>query len=252
MSAQSSVHSETVERLVQAIQTGEFEVGSVLPAERVLAQDLEISRNTLREAIRTLDNAGIVKIRGRSGTLVLPAAASASAALRARAEATGDHSPLDLMIARLAVEPVCAGEAARQLTEEDALSIQTALADQTRAVEKGEDPFEADLLFHTVIAIATHNPALTVVQGQIAQMMHSTLWTELKGNVRATDNSAEHYLEDHRLIARAIEAGDPRRASQLMLSHLTDIETALHAHAAHRREAVVPDLPMEQTSTTHD
>ncbi|MBE1878301.1 FadR/GntR family transcriptional regulator [Myceligenerans pegani] len=237
MTAPSSLHAETVDRLLTAIQAGEFAVGSVLPPERVLAQNLEISRNTLREAIRTLDNAGVVQIRGRSGTLVLPAAVSSSTALRARAEATGDHSPLDLMIARLAVEPVCAEHAALQHTEEDAQRIRAALADQAEAVREGADPFEPDLLFHTAVAAASRNPALAALQAQLAQMMHSTLWTELKGQARDDLNGAERYLAHHEHIAHAILDRDPRRAGQLMTSHLTDIETALHSQAKRRSEA---------------
>jgi GntR family transcriptional repressor for pyruvate dehydrogenase complex len=237
MIERTSIHAETIESLMSAIQSGEYEIGSTLPSERALAHELEISRNTLREAIRSLDNAGVVQIRGRSGTVVLPEALSAAAALRARAEATGDHSPLDLIVARVAVEPACAEQAALNHTEEDAQRLRAALDAQSEAVRKDVDPFEPDLLFHTAIATASHNPALAALQGQLAQMMHSTLWTELKGHALVASASAEQYLTHHHHIAQAIIDRDGRRARQLMASHLAEIETALHAQAADRAGA---------------
>ncbi|WP_165368175.1 FadR/GntR family transcriptional regulator, partial [Phytoactinopolyspora endophytica] len=207
-------HTETVDRLLSAIQDGDFAIGSVLPPERVLATDFGVSRNTLREAIRALANAGVVEIRGRSGTVVLPAAASYSVALRARAEAAGDHSPLDLVVARLSVEPACAEHAAIHHTEEDLRRMSDALAQQEAAVHSGDDPSAPDLLFHSAVAAATHNPALAVLQNQLAQMMHGSLWTELKGNARAGAEAGERYLSHHRTIADAVAAGDPRRAGQ--------------------------------------
>src|SRR5690606_6660734 len=108
------VHAHTVDRLLAAIREGQFPVDSALPSERTLATQLGVSRNTLREAIRALSHAGVLDIRGRSGTVVTPSATSYDASLRARAEAAGEQSPLDLMVARMAVEPTCAEHAAAQ------------------------------------------------------------------------------------------------------------------------------------------
>ncbi|GAA4917270.1 FadR/GntR family transcriptional regulator [Nesterenkonia rhizosphaerae] len=228
---QTTRHSDTVSRLLTAIQEGHYPIGSALPSERELAATFDISRNTLREAIRTLANAGVVEIRPRSGTVVLPGASSRNVALRARAEASGDHSPLDLIVARLALEPVCAEYAADHRSEEDLRSLAEALHKQEAAVTRGEDPSEPDVMFHSAIAAATHNPALAILQSQLAQMMHGSLWNELKGHAREAASANEKYLDHHRLIYDAIADQDSRRAGHLMTSHLADIESALRAEA---------------------
>lgn len=226
-----SVHTTTVDRLLGAIREGDFPVDSVLPSERTLAQQFGVSRNTLREAIRALAHAGVLEIRGRSGTLVTPAATSYDAALRARAEATGEQSPLDLMIARMAIEPVCAEQAAIQARRHDIASAKEALHRQHEALENGTDPAEPDLLFHTAVANATRNPALISLQGQLAQMMRGDLWAELKAHIRQTDEDVRKYVLHHERIFDAIRRGDARRAHQLMFRHLVDIEDALVADA---------------------
>lgn len=222
-----SVHGHTVDRLLTAIREGQFPVDSVLPSERTLATQLGVSRNTLREAIRALSHAGVLDIRGRSGTVVTPSATSYDAFLRARAEAAGEQSPLDLMVARMAVEPICAEHAALQAGTRELSVAEEALRRQREAMDEGTDPAEPDLLFHTAVASATRNPALITLQGQLAQMMRGDLWAELKGHVRRSDDDLRKYLNHHERIFDAIRRRDSRRAHQLMMMHLTDIEDAL-------------------------
>ncbi|MFD1718438.1 FadR/GntR family transcriptional regulator [Georgenia deserti] len=231
MARPASVHAQTVDRLLTAIREEQFAVGSVLPSERALAQQLGVSRNTLREAIRALAHAGALEIRGRSGTVVTPSSTSYDAALRARAEAAGEQSPLDLMVARMAVEPTCAEHAAAQAGEAELEAMRNALERQHEAVIAHQDPAAPDLLFHTAVAGATRNPALIALQGQLAQMMSGDLWAELKGHVRQSEDHLYRYLTHHDLIFDAVQSGDGRRARQLMIMHLVDIEEALLADA---------------------
>src|SRR5947208_5125263 len=106
------LYASIVDQLVEGIRAGVFPPGRALPPERALAERLRVSRSSLREAIRVLEHAGVLDVRTGSGTYVSEYGASSAAALRAHAASIGEHSPLDVVVARRSVEPVCAELAA--------------------------------------------------------------------------------------------------------------------------------------------
>jgi GntR family transcriptional repressor for pyruvate dehydrogenase complex len=222
----SGIYTSVVDEILNSITSGGFAVGSPLPSERVLAGQLQVSRGSLREALRVLQHAGILESRPGSGTYVADGG-SRAALLRAQAVSVGQHSPLDLIVARAAVEPVCAESAAVAHHGGDLAAIRAALDEQTTRTESGDDPTRADHDFHIAIAAASHNGVLLAIEHTFINLMQERLWLELKGRSRA--HSSADYLEHHRLIYRAIEQRDARRAGQMMAMHISAIETGLIA-----------------------
>jgi GntR family transcriptional regulator, transcriptional repressor for pyruvate dehydrogenase complex len=225
----SKVYSSVVEQILDSIRSGTFPPGSALPAERVLANQFQVSRGSVREAIRVLEHAGVLDVRVGSGTYVMHDGGSDAVALRAHAAVIGEHSPLDLIIARTAIEPVCAEHAAMSHTPSDLHAIEATLEEQARATAAGEDPSAADAAFHLAVATASHNPVLLSMERTLFELMHEHTWSELKHRSRSRRNAAEDYLEHHRHVARAIGQRDSRRAHQMMAMHMSAIETALLA-----------------------
>jgi GntR family transcriptional repressor for pyruvate dehydrogenase complex len=132
-----------VEQILAGIRSGLFPPGSALPAERTLASQLQVSRGSLREALRVLEHAGVLDIRTGSGTYV--AAEGGSSATCAQAAAIGEHSPPDLIVARTAIEPVCAEQAALSHHPIDLAAREEAFEAQAHATRADEDVAEADL-----------------------------------------------------------------------------------------------------------
>lgn len=227
----SRLYASIVEQILDGIESGAFRPGTALPAERSLAADLGVSRGSVREAIRVLEHAGILEVRTGSGTFVVDPGPPKVALLRAQAALTGEHSPLDVMAARRAVEPACAELAAQRRQERDLELIRGALDAQARLVQEGEDAAAADLDFHLAVATATHNPVLLSLLERVAEIMRRPPWTELKHASRGGDRTgAERDVREHRAILAAVEERNTAEATVAMLVHLASVERDLLEH----------------------
>lgn len=226
----SKLYASVVDQLIRTISAGRFPPGSALPSERQLASQLGVSRGSLREALRVLEHAGVLNARPGSGTFVAPDGGSRSSFIRARAAIVGEHSPLDIIVARAAVEPVCASHAATSRTAHDLAIIRARLDEQISLAADGGDVTEADNQFHLAIAAASRNVVLASLEQTLIRLMYESTWTALKK--RSREHWGQRFIEHHELIYDAIAAGDPRRAHQLMAMHMTAIETTLIAEAS--------------------
>ncbi len=211
---------ETVERLGTAIRLGILAPGSRLPPERDLADELRISRSTLRQALTTLVQSGhLVSMRGRAGgTFVAdrpPLGQDAGGwPLGGQTRAVLDY--------RVAVETGATMLAAERSSEDD-LDHLTGL---TRAMDGARGPFEeyrrADVAFHIGVAEASHSPrlvaAMTEVQGQMSDLIARIAHPD----VVLTSSNAQH----KRLIA-LLRRRDSGRAVHLMREHMGGTEHIL-------------------------
>lgn len=221
--------SSIVDQLLAGIESGAFPQGRALPAERILAARIGVSRSSVREAIRILEHAGILDVRTGSGTYVVDTGSPKVTSLRAQAALTGEHSPLDVMAARHAVEPASARAAAAQRHERDLELIRDAVSAQSRLVEAREDAAAADLDFHLAVAGATHNPVLLALVERLVEIMRRRPWADLKHSSRENLAAARRDVRQHGAILRAIERGDPAAAARAMRTHLASVERDLLA-----------------------
>jgi GntR family transcriptional regulator, transcriptional repressor for pyruvate dehydrogenase complex len=211
---------ETVERLGTAIRLGILPRGSRLPPERDLAEELRISRSTLRQALTTLVQSGhLVSLRGRSGgTFVADRPPLGQDAGR---ESLG-HETRAVLDYRVAVETGATVLAAERSTEEDLEH----LTELTRAMDAARGPFEeyrrADVAFHIGVAEASHSArlvrAMTEVQGQMSDLIARIAHPDAV----LTSSNAQH----KRLIT-LLGRRDSGRAVRLMREHMEGTEHIL-------------------------
>jgi DNA-binding FadR family transcriptional regulator len=223
----SKLSDAIVDQILEGIRSGAFGPGTVLPPERSLAERFGVSRGSVREAIRSLEYAGVLDVRTGSGTFVAEAGASKAAALRARAALAGEHSPLDLLVARQAIEPVCAGLAAEQRSAADLDNLRKLVAAQGELLERGEETAEVDLAFHMAVADACHNPVLVLLYDRIAEVMRQDVWQDLRRRSRTQAGTPQLYLDQHRVTLGAIERGDAAAASRSVDAHMRTVEDRL-------------------------
>jgi DNA-binding FadR family transcriptional regulator len=211
---------ETVERLGTAIRLGILPARSRLPPERDLADELRISRSTLRQALTALVQSGhLVSLRGRAGgTFVAdrpPLGQNPGAEpLGGQARAVLDY--------RVAVETGATLLAAERCTDDDL----DRLTDLTRAMARAKGPFEeyrrADVAFHIGVAEASHSArlvaAMTEVQGQMSDLIARIAHPD----VVLTSSNAQH----RRLIA-LLRRRDAGVAVDLMREHIVATEHIL-------------------------
>src|SRR5262249_51851373 len=141
----SKLYSGIVDQLVDGIRAGGFPPGSALPSERVLAAQLGVSRTSVREAIRVLEHAGVLDVRTGSRPSGREAGRPNASRRRAGAAVLGDHSPLDVLVARRALEPLGAELAAVNRRSRDLVFLHGTIEQQEALIQQGADPAEVDM-----------------------------------------------------------------------------------------------------------
>jgi DNA-binding FadR family transcriptional regulator len=196
---------ETVERLLTAIKLGIVAPGARLPPERELAERLSISRVTLREAIRALQQSGYVESRrGRYGgtfvNVALPKLTKPAA--RRLAKQTGADLD-DTLTLREVLEVGAADQAAGRLIDErDADHLTSSQQDCAKADDLAAYR-RLDSRFHLAIAEVAGSPSLTAAVAQVRMRANALL-----DAIPVLARNVEHSEDQHREIVAAILAGD--------------------------------------------
>ena len=197
-----------------------FQTGDKLPNEMELAQELGISRVTLREAVRILCTRGLVEIQRGRGTFVT-----------AHTPAT-DLSPLehiamsnrDLLEIRMMAEPPAAYYAAKRATKEEKQLIHELSDKIEEAINlkhvSVQERLKLEQDFHNAIATASHNQFMTRLLPIINESSYN--------DVTHFDESVTYSLQDHREIVRLIETGNAEGARAAMKMHIVHVYMILN------------------------
>lgn len=218
----SSLAEQAASRIMDMILVEKrFQTGDKLPNEMELAQELNISRVTLREAVRILCTRGIVEIQRGRGTFVT-----------ANDPAATDLSPLehlavssrDLLEIRMMAEPVAAYYAAKRATAEEKQRIRE-LSDkieQAITVDRANVQVRLRLEqdFHNAIAAASHNQFMD----QLLPIMNKSIYND----VVHVEESMTYSLQDHREIVHFIETGNAEGAKAAMRMHIVHVYLILN------------------------
>ena len=201
--------------LQRAIETGAYSEGDRLPPERQLAQTFNAARSTVRRALDQLERAGLVSRRLGSGTFVGPVAASN----RRHIDLADQISPLQLIEARLAVEPFTTRLAVLHATRRNLADMQMVLAHAEDSTGDKDDFSKWDGEFHLLIALASANPLLLSVYRQINHVRLHAQWDAMKEKILTPDVIAG-YNRQHRAIYNAFHERDAQGAFALITEHL--------------------------------
>ena len=211
------LYQRIASELVRLIDSGSFKPGARLPAERVLAVQLGVSRSSLREALSSLEMAGRVEIRLGSGVYVL-----AAGRRRARPVEAAQTSPFDVLHARLLIEPEAAALAARHAGAAQVKALERIFARLAQAMRADMALPEADREFHVAIARAGGNTAIEMVVASLwSQWIHPL--NARMAELFVTRGHKEDSIEEHRAVLQAIREGDPAAARRAMRRHLTSV-----------------------------
>lgn len=201
--------------LQRAIETGAYSEGDRLPPERELAQTFNAARSTVRHALDQLERGGLVSRRLGSGTFVGRVAASN----RRHIDLVDQISPLQLIEARLAVEPYTTRLAVLHATGRNLADMEVVLAHADESVGSKDDFSKWDGEFHLLIAQASANPLLLNVYRQINHVRLHAQWDAMKEKILTSDVIAD-YNRQHRDIFNALVRRDAQGAFALITAHL--------------------------------
>ncbi|MEU1144945.1 FadR/GntR family transcriptional regulator [Streptomyces sp. NPDC005863] len=220
----SPLVEQAAARLRAQITDGTWPVGTRLPGETTLAQELGVGRSTLREALRALAGAGLVRSRQGAGVFVIATEPVADWPARLRRAAV-----TDVYEVRMLVEAQAARLAALRRTDEDLAAMRAAL-DGRRAAAAGADAefVDADIALHAAVVAAAHNPVLTDLFAQFTPALRTGLVDLLElTDVRAAE--ANHGDAAHAALVDAVETRDAERAARVAQEELEATLAVLRA-----------------------
>lgn len=196
---------EVIERLRDQITSGAWPVGSRIPTEPELVEQLGVARNTVREAVRALAHNGLLDIRQGSGTYVL-ATSELAGVMRRRFAGVAQRDVTEL---RCALETTAAGLAAHRRTTADLRRLDSLLARRERAWASARpDRFvDADTAFHLAVVAAAHNRVLRELYADLGEVVRDSLRDHFTAGLRP-----DEYM-DHGRLVEAIRAADPAAAA---------------------------------------
>lgn len=218
------LYKTVADDLLKIIESGQYNVGDRLPAERDLAVQYGVSRPTIREAVIALEIADRVEVRKGAGVFITePDVSETNKSLDL------DVGPFELTEARLLVEGEAAALAATQIAPEEIEELESIIIRMKEENDTNVKGEPADKDFHMLIARATRNSAIEAIiedlwnlreKSQLTQSMYATVRLE---GVRPS-------IQEHWAIWEALKAGDSTGARAAMRTHLSRvIETMFNA-----------------------
>jgi len=227
----TSLSDDIVKQITTLIASGVLKPGERIPSEKQLCQRFQVSRASVREALRSLSVLGILESHAGDGTFV----AGDSLRYMERAFQWGmllDRRAIeDLLETRLMLESHTASLAARKATQDDIRELAAAVRGMEEAVSDPQRYLEYDLKFHLRLAQASQNAILknlvNTIRGYLEAWIRQALMTPGRGgaNRRATLSVAQH-----RKILRAVERGRPSEARRTMMEHIRSSSAEVQRH----------------------
>lgn len=229
MFERSALAEQICARFLSLIEEGHLRPGDKLPPERELAATMQVSRPSLREALRALSVINVVEMRQGDGTYVTSLEPSLLVEHLDFVFSLDDSTFLQLLEARKALEPGIAAAAARRISDAEIAELEACLDRSLACMEKPTAFLQADVELHARIAAAAQNPILTrfmAIVGRLGEASRQRT-VEIAGIRQQT-------VVDHQAVVLALKVRDPAGASRAMLQHLTHIQQHLAGVSAEK------------------
>ncbi len=221
-----TLKTQVYELLLDFIVDGKYKDNDMLPPERILCEELGVSRTVVREAIKSLETRGILSVIHGKGIKVNPSSSHdiSNAFMLYLRRQNKEASMRELMEVRYAIETEIAGIAAMHARDEDIAGLQETLREMEAVLDDVEKFVFMDIDFHLQLAVMTKN----ILFITIAEALVIPLRKSREETVSPEDNVLAH--RQHAGICRSIELHDHEMAYQHMAEHLKHVEEVLREH----------------------
>jgi DNA-binding FadR family transcriptional regulator len=221
---------EAAEQIAGKVRAGELRRGDKLPPERDLAVLMEISRPTLREAVRVLADAGVVDVRRGPGGGMFVAGDVVPVELVRERSSLRLEEVADVLEARRIIEPGVARLAARRATDADLASLERSIEEMRAICQRGygnadEERFlQLDMQFHLGLARAAANPTVAVLMRSLLRQLEIA-----RDMAMHLPLVPEWTIGIHEKTLEAVRGGDLERVDEVMDEHLGQLERTADA-----------------------
>jgi GntR family transcriptional regulator, transcriptional repressor for pyruvate dehydrogenase complex len=235
------ISNVVVDQIKDAVFQKKLKAGDKLPSERQLMDQFKTSRVTIREAIKTLEQFGILEIRrGTEGGAFIrdPNTKFVSNFLQ-------DMFSMEkikisnLTEARMAIEPFSVRLATERITEDSLEKVRQNIQEARECLDRKNknDARLIDLEFHRIIAQASQNPVIFFMIDSIMDIMENNI-----SSIPLSAKPVERTNQYHEEIYTALKDRDVRKTEELMLRHIQDIHDALEALGKEDGQAGTDDI----------
>jgi GntR family transcriptional repressor for pyruvate dehydrogenase complex len=231
---QSLAYQQVFSAIEKAIESGRLAIGDSLPSETDLAEQFGVNRSTVREGLRLLEHAGMVRRDGKRLIIALPRYLDL-AARASRALAMHRVTFLELWEASMSIEPLIASLAAQRVTAVQLAAFDKNLAQMGEHIEDTGRVPELDVAFHNLLAEAAGNRALILAREPIGLLFRpagEVILPRLKTQNRI--------LEAHRFVVDLLKKQDAPGAEDWMRRHMADFKRGYEATGMDPTEPLDP------------
>jgi GntR family transcriptional repressor for pyruvate dehydrogenase complex len=213
------VYQEIVRQIRDLIAAGRIQPGDRLPPERELAELFKASRNSVRDAIRVLEQMGLIESRQGDGTYVRTVSIEDLAGPLALMLLQSRQQMRELWEVRRVLEPAIAEFAASRATEDELDELEAIVEAQRAKVEAGQVALEEDSAFHYGIAQAARNAVMLRTLDTLVDLLRQSRERALQRHDRPARS-----LSGHVRVLAALRRHDAAAARAEMLGHLREME----------------------------
>jgi len=210
---------EEVAKQIEHLILEKLQPGDKLPSERELAEMLQVSRSSIRDAIRSLELTGLVEPRQGAGTIIRELSAQSLVNPFANALKRRQELVSELLDFRKMLEPPLAARAATHASSDEISEMDEILQRQEVTLSHGEASIAEDAEFHYSIALASGNSVVLKVLDILMDLLRETRERSLQLKGRP-----QRSLAGHRRILAAIKRHDAEAAKDAMRRHIEDVE----------------------------
>lgn len=232
--------SAVVRQIEQLILRGILRPAERLPAERELAERMGVSRPSLRDAIKALQESGLLTARPGAGIYVADVLGSGFAPALTQLFARHDEAIFDYLSFRRDMEGLAAERAARLGSDTDLAVVQTVFDKMAAAHSKpnSDEDAKLDAQFHMAIIEASHNVVMLHMMRSMYQLLRDGVFYNRQVMFKQR-TTRQALLEQHRAINTALQRRDAHKARDAVRTHMDYVERALRdQQEAQRNEEI--------------
>ncbi|EEG77389.1 FadR/GntR family transcriptional regulator [Dethiobacter alkaliphilus] len=232
---QKRVYEEVLEQIKNLVKQGVLKPGDRLISERELAEQLQVSRASIREAFSALDMMGILESKPGEGTFIRQEPLDSMIKPLALMMTLYQNNSLEVLEIRAILEAGSAALAARRVTPEGLDKIKAALDEMEQDVLSGAIGELPDAAFHLAVVEAADNQVLLRLMNTVSDLIVETM-RHSREKLFETPGNKLKLLQQHKEIYRAIAERDSEEAREAMRAHLRFVRKEITTYEEEREE----------------
>ncbi|CAM4119634.1 FadR/GntR family transcriptional regulator [Bacillus manliponensis] len=218
------IYEEVSEAILSMIKDGTLKPGDKLLSVHQLAEQFQVGRSAVREALSALRAMGLIEMKQGEGTYVKNFDASSLTTSLNHTLLIKQEDIVNLLEVRKVLEVGAVRAAVTRRTEENLHNMKHWLGEMKRSAGNEKAGEEADFRFHMAIAEASHNSILLELMNHVSEMIAEAIGETRRILLYGEQTTAERLLEEHQKIYDLVLEQDVEGAQQAMLEHLTNVE----------------------------